>query len=239
MSIKALQRKIWSVFREPTEFETKILECLARFGPLNINQIRVKLSCAYSSTRKAIFNLVGKGFVIESGIMIVKHTRLETPTYDLTLKGVFFVLKKRLTMVDAERNDEYIRRIIRKYDSLLPLVFDKWSYFIKMNVEKMAIARLRLVADNIDRSFKKGDLTFPGTNMEEKICWFFYFYGHYPRQIDTDMWAGVADPPAWARAWKQDEEIRAFVVEKLKDEQKRLEKARIFVKDALSSLEGA
>lgn len=230
MSIKALQRKIWSISREPTKFETKILECLARFGPLNINQIRVKLSCAYSSTRKAIFNLVGKGFVIESGIMTVKRTGLETQTYDLTLKGVLLILKKELAPGDTERwNYNLIHKIIRKYSSLLPLVFGKWSYFDKMKVGKIARFRLKVLVDTYAAdplSFRKGTGVVPWMEMEQQICWFFYFQFNHLK---------FGKP--WMTALKQDKEIRTYVIKELKAYQKRLENLNTIIDDNLVFLE--
>jgi hypothetical protein len=231
---RKLRRKFWSVTRGLTKFETEILECLARYGPLNVNQTKKKLSSAYSSTRKAIFSLVGKGIVVKSGIMTVKHTGLETPTYDLTLKGVLLVLKRELPLASMGKwNIDFIRRLVRKYDSLLPLIFGKWNHFNKMAVEKTALIRLSIIGQNSDL-VKRGNQRVPGETMEQKINWLFYVGSLYEYSLLLS-----SDPVVWVKAWKEDEDMRAFGIREIQRHIRRYEKAIVAYKKYLSSLKGA
>jgi len=160
----------------------------------------------------------------------VEHTRLETQTYDLSLKGVLLVLKKELAPADTERwNYSLIQKIIRKHSSLLPLIFGKWSYFDKMKVWKIARFRLKVLVDTYAAdplSFRKGTGVVPWMEMEQQICWFFYFQFNHLK---------FGKP--WMTALKQDKEIRAYVVKELKAYQKRLENLNTIIDENLAFLE--
>lgn len=240
MSIKTFRRKIWSVTRGLTEFETEILKCIARSGPLNINQTRREVRHAYSSTRKAIFNLVEKGLVIESSIMTVKHTGLETKTYDLALEGILLVLQREMEKPDSDKwNHAFIRKIISRHSYTLPLVFDKWSYFHKMNVGKMALVRLKIIADtyrNDPNSFRKGVGWYRWLDMEEQITRFFYFYRFFPATF-AQTWPTEEDQKAWAKMWKQDKTIRSYIVEVIGEDLRRFENVISQGKNILSYLQ--
>lgn len=233
MSIAKWRRKIWSITRGLTKFETEILECLARFGPLNIHQTKRKLRHAYSSTRKAIFNLVGKGILIKSDIMTVEHTGLETETYDLTLIGVLLILEKELPLGDSSKWDYiFLHKMIRKYTPMLPLIFGKWRHFDKMGVEKTALIRLSIIAQNSD-IVKPGDSRVPGKTMEQKINWLFYVGSLYKYSMLLSE-----DPIIWVNAWKEDEDIKSFSIKEIERHIRRYENAIALYKKYLFYLKG-
>ncbi len=228
---------MWSLTRGLTDFEARILRCLASSGPLNVNQTRRKLRSAYSSTRKAIFNLVGKGILVESGFMTVKRTKLETQTYDLSLRGVFLVLREELKSGDIERfNISFIRRIIGKYDSLLPLIFGKWDYFDKMGTQEMALVRLKMVVDSLKEEHRWWEQQ--RVNTEKLIYLNFFLLGFLPYRWEWEGSGIMANPEAWHNVWKQDEEIKKWILRNLKENLKELESAIVYVRKTLSSIEG-
>lgn len=213
-----------------------VLKTLAKEGPLNAYQMAKKTRKTYSLIFNSIKDLEERG-------MIRLKARQETAKgtvakiYDLALKGVLTVLREELR--DTERwNYHYIRKIIRTYDSLLPLVFGKWRYLDRMSLEEPALYRLKMVADSLkNRVFERGDPTFPGRNMEDKICWFFYFWGYYPI-LQCDSFPGlVPDPKIWKNVWKEDQDIKAYIVKRFKQEQRKLENRSIFVRKILSFME--
>jgi len=218
-----------------TQSEIKALKTLAEAGPTNPYQIAKKAAKSYSLMFKAVKELERRRMVkLEGKERTEKGTMANI--YDLTLKGVLSVLEREFHSKTWNRG--LIYKIIRKYDSLLPSVFGKWSYLKKMGVGKEVLYRLQTVAVNLKRGiFERGDSTLPGANMEQKICWFFYFWGYYPIPLYDSFPGFVPDPKVWKNVWKQDEDIRAYVIEKLKEEQKKVEHQRFFLAKILSFLE--
>lgn len=218
-----------------------VLFTLADDGPTNAYQIAKKTGNRYSLIFKAIKELKKRGMVRFKGKKRTEK-RMMANIYDLALKGVLFVLQKELALADTERwNYDFIRKIIRKYDALLPLVFGKWSHFVKMGVEKMALFRLKMIADNPEL-FERGvvvfDETSPGLEMEQKIERFFYFYGFYPPKPTLESFSFVKDPKVWVSAWKQEEDIKTYTIRELRGYEKKLENLSILVKENISFIEG-
>lgn len=198
-----------------------------------MHQIGRKLHRAYSSTRKATLNLVQKGVLTESGLMIIEHTKLETQTFDLTLKGVLLIIQKELTLHDSSKwNCSFLHRIIKKYTPMLPLIFGKWNHFDKMGVEKTAFLRLRAIVTQEDM-YQRGDPRIPGKTMEEKINWAFYLGSFYPPIIFLPE-----DPVEWVNAWKEDGDINAFGITEIERHIKRYEDAITLYKKYLFYLKG-
>lgn len=227
--------------RTLSKSQAAVFSKLADEGPLNAYQIAKKAGKRYSVVFNAIKELEKYRLVkLKAKERTIKGTMAKV--YDLTLRGVLFALEVEMAPADTERwNYDLIHKIIRRYDSLLPLVFGKWSYFEKMGVGKTALFRVKMIADN-QELFERGTVSFedyvsPGLKTEQKIIWFFYFWGFYPARLEG--WGGVADPKVWKHVWKQDEDIKAFVVEKFKEEQKRLQNRSIFLTKILSFLNGA
>jgi len=232
------RREVWGITRGLTKFEIQILKCVAHTGPLNINQIKKELSSAYSSTRKTTFRLVRRGTLAESGPVIVKHTGLETQTYNLSLIGVLFVLREKLSEGMETWSQKHVNRIIRKYKSLLPLVFGKWGHLNRMGVLEMALFRVKGIVDTYTsdpNSFRKGVGHYPWLEIEEQITRFFYFFGFFPRTWTG--WKGVEDPKAWMTMWKQDEDIRTYVIDGIQEELEKFRKATIRGRNILSFLQ--
>jgi len=203
-----------------------------------MNQTKRKLKSAYSSTRKTILNLVGKNILSEAGFQTVEHTGLRTQTYDLTLEGVIFVLKQEFSGKWEKWNHSLIEKIIRKYERLLPLVFGKWSRFHERGVERMALLRLKVIVDTqrSDRnSFRKGVGWYRWLEMPEQITRFFYFWRIYPTSFVT--WPSEKDQKNWVKMWKQDKNIRSYVVEAIEEELRGFRKAIISGENILSFLQ--
>jgi len=214
------------------------LSALAEEGPTNIYQIQKKTGKTYSLMFKAVKDLERRSLV---KLVEKKQTSKGTTAniYDLTLMGVLTVLEGELPTEDTEEwNYDRIHKIIRKYESLLPLVFGKWSYFQSKGVEKVALYRLHAVVFN--QSFlERADPWVPGTKMEERICWFFYFYGFFPATPEFEGWRIMDDAEAWAGSWAQDKDIKAYVVKELAEYQTRLKTLGGFVERHILRVTGS
>ena len=162
--------------------------------------------------------------------------------YDLTLKGVLSLLRGELASAEPEKwNYNQIRRIIKKYASLLPLVFGKWDYFDNIGVGKMALCRLQAVVIDQD-AFDPYRSWIPGDSFEEKVCWFFYFTGFlsFPQSPGAFVgWCGMENPEKWMDAWVQDGEIKAFVIKEIEDYQTKLRNFGAFVERHITVVIGS
>jgi len=224
----------------PPLLESQIiaLSALSEEGPTNIYQVQKKTGKTYSLMFNAIKELEKRGLV---KLLEKKKTSKGTMAniYDLTLKGVLSVLEGELPTEDTEEwNYDKIHRIIKKYESLLPLVFGKWSYFQAIGVERAALYRLHAVVLN-QGFLERADPWVPGANIEERICWFFYFYGFFPATPEFEGWRIMDAAEAWAGSWSQDKDIKAYVVKELAKYQTRLKTLGGFVERHILRVTGS
>jgi len=189
--------------------------------------------------RVTVMRIIRKCRLVEDGYVRAEKGKRNARCYFITLKGILYVLYQELLPTDG-LDHAFIREIVTKYNSMLPLVFGKWDYFDKMGVGEMALCRLKAIADDQD-SFLPGHSWIPGKSMEEKICWFFYFAGiltfpQSPRVLEG--WCGMKNPQKWTNAWLQDEDINAFVSKEYKDYQRRLKDYGAFVERHITIIDG-
>jgi len=211
--------------------EITALFTLANEGPTNIYQIKKKTGKTYSLMFKAIKNLEKRLMV---GLVEKKKTSKGTIAniYNLNFIGILTVLARELSPEDTEQwNYNQIRKIIRKYDYWLPLVFGKWSFFQKAGVEETALLRLKAVVDrlNVERVrlhdlFGYGGLLVPLADIKTVTCWLFYFMGLFLSDVEFEVEEQQTrhDTEAWIDAWRQDKEIVAYILEELEFYQWRL-----------------
>lgn len=221
-----------------SENQIKVLEGLARNGPMNTNKLRKKIGNAYSFVHGTLRELERRKMVT-----LLRKERTEKGTeafvYDLALEGILLVLQREMRKAEFDKwNHAFISKIINRYSSTLPLVFGKWNHFKETSVDEMALVRLKALVDTYVANrlnFEKGTGFLPWKEMEEQVCWFFYFTGFYPPAHEG--WSGVKDPAAWLSAWKQDQEIRNYVVKELEEYQKRLNNLGILIEKSISFLQ--
>lgn len=232
--------RIVKEWRNPSpllESEITALSTLANEGPTNVYQIKKKTGKAYSLMFNAVKELEKRRLV---KLIEKKQTSRGTTAnfYDLTLEGVLSVLEGELASGDRERfNYNLIHKIVKKYESLLPLIFGKWSYLQEVDLETVALFRLKAVVDNQDL-FERGEPLIPAANKEQRICWFFYFFGLIPARPEFEGWGIMDDPKAWISAWTQDKDIRAFVSDELKRYQIRLKNLGAYVERLITLING-
>lgn len=230
----------WTVPSPLLQSRKIVLSALAKDGPSNTYQIAKKTGKTYSLTFNSVKELVERKMVrFEGKKRTIKGTMANV--YDLTLRGVLFVLGQEFAAADTDkRNYGAIRKIIHKYASLLPLVFGKWDYFDRNGVGEMALCRLKAVVVDQD-AFEPEYSWIPGKSMEEKIYWFFYFAGFlsFPQSPAVyEGWCGMEAPQKWMNAWVQDGEIKAFVVKEIEAYQRRLKDFGAYVESHMTIIVG-
>jgi len=115
----------------------EILKDLARNEPSHKSLIRDRCSLGYATVHENVSKLLGLQ-LIEVVDEETWRTGLKKLTYDLTLKGLLWVFFHS-SFGEISRK---IDRLSRKYANLAPLVFGKWDFFRKMELEDQAIRRL-------------------------------------------------------------------------------------------------
>lgn len=193
-----------------SENQIEVLEALSREGPTNAYKVAKSAGKAYSFVFNFFRELERRKMIAFKGqVKTEKGTKAKN--YDLLLEAVLFVLHKKMLRADEDRGDyDLIHAIIKKYESLVPLVFGKWSHFKKMGVEKIAYFRLKVLVDTFKADplgFKQGTTFIFGKlacEMEENVCWYFYFqFQHFKYDL------------AWMDALRQDKEIKNYVIKEL------------------------
>jgi hypothetical protein len=182
--------------------------------------------------RVTVMRIISKYRLVEEGYVRVEKGKRNAKRYFITLKGILIVLYKELLPAEDRAYDHaFISKIIKTYSSLLPLVFGKWDYFDRIGVGKMALCRLKAIADNRD-VLEPGSSWIPGKSMEEKISWYFYFVGFlsFPQSPTIfEGWCGMENPQKWMNALVQDEDVRAFVIKEIETYQRALKSFGAFV----------
>jgi hypothetical protein len=236
-NLNMLRVNLWVGRRIITVLD-KILRRIAENPGINAYQI-ARISPRLD--RVTVMRSIRKCRIVEQGYVRVEKGKRNARCYFITLKGILFVLYKELLSAEGDTWDHaFIREIITKYHSMLPLVFGKWDYFDKMGVGEMALCRLKAIVDDRD-SFVPGHSWIPGKSMEERIHWFFYFAGiltfpQSPRLLEG--WCGMENPQKWTHAWMEDEDIKAFVSKEYKDYQGRLKDYSAFVDRFITIIDG-
>lgn len=217
--------------------QIEVLKGLAKKGPTNAYQIAAETGKAYSF----VFNNL-KEFEKRRLVTIIKKEDTKKGTratiYDLTLDGVLLVLKNSFYLPgDLKKNRNFFYKIIDSYRSMLPLVFGKYDYFKKMELDRLYRIRLDFIVNSSPTSFRKVTGVYPWLEREEQITRYFYFFDFY--RLDNHFIKDF-DPRTWLNALKQDVEIREYVLEELRKEQNRLkniEKTIVAVSNFLKKTE--
>jgi hypothetical protein len=190
------------------------------------------------------FRLVGERYVrVEKG-------KRNAICYFITLKGILLVLQRELSRTDTEKwNYDYkqllrgynkIHEIIRKNESLLPLVFGKWDYFRMFHVEKSVLFRLAKAV------YRQNHLGFYGItggaiekNIVRRIYNIFFFSGTWlPETLEFDGFKlPYEDINYWTAMWKGDPEIKAYITKELKEYQKSVRTANISIAYVIKVIE--
>jgi len=190
--------------------------------------------------RVTVMRNIRKYRLVEEGYVRVEKGKRNAKCYFITLKGILYVLYIELSRTDMKKwNFDYmqllrgynqIHEIIRKHESLLPLVFGKWDYFRKCGVEKGALFRLIKVVYRRDRLGFYGSR--PGGIIEKEIIVrriynIFFFNGTLlPETLEFDGWKRpYEDIDQWIVMWKGDPDIKAYITKELKEYQENLRMA--------------
>lgn len=212
-----------------TQNQLDVLKELARSEPINPNKLRKKLKKAYSFVYNTLRELERRKIASMHREKNEKGTL--SRIYDLEIEGVLWILADEMKTINGW-NHSFIRKLIERHSSKLPLVFNKWQYFREIGLEDIVMTRLKIVVDTHSTyPFKKGTGYYPWLEMEHQITRFFFLF---------DFYRGSDNPikgfnfTAWITALKNDMEIRAFVIRELEYEQKVLKNQLAVVGRALS-----
>jgi len=206
-----------------SQSEITALSALANEGPTNTYQIMKKTGKGYSLMFKAIKNLENRALV---SLVEKKQTQKGTTAniYNLTFMGILTILSRELSSKDAEQwNYDQIRKIIKKYDNWIPIVFAKWSFFQKMGVEKIALFRLKVIIENMNIErvhildlIGYGGRLVPHADIKTVVVWLFFLIGLIPTADRfEENWQIRKDAEVWVETLKQDKEIVIYLLKEL------------------------
>ena len=212
-----------------SESQIEILEGLAKIAPSNAYQIHKNCGKAYSFVYNTLKELERRNMIFTK-----RKEQTEKGTvaniYDLNLESVLLILQRqqRSSNYDFSKSSD----ILEKYGELLPLVFGKWKYFeskVNGKVKEIANHRLKVLVDSYvsnPLSFKRGTASIPGMETKQLVTWFFYFqFNHFK----------YSEP--WIAALKGDETIKNYVINELKEYQKRLDDINNLIEENVTLLE--
>jgi hypothetical protein len=207
----------------------EVLEGLAKESPTNGYRIAKKTGKAYSFVFNSLKELEKHKIVFLKG---KEKSRKGTMAkiYDLSLEGVLRVLHNELLGFDADKwNRPFIRQIMEKHSSMLPLIFGKWNYFKKSGSERTVFLRLKWIVDtHANHPFERGAGFYPWLEMEEQITRFFFLVDIY--RLDNQFISNF-DARAWLTGLKQDKEIAKYVIQELENEKRRLKNMQARIDD--------
>ncbi len=203
--------------------EERILEKIVETGPTCADRIQktARLS-SYSLAHTGLEALEYMRLVVQLEKNPVE-ARSTARFHDATLNGILYVVRKKLQLADSDYWDKKgITNIAWNHKSKMPLVFGKWEYLKSRGFEQTALVRLKIVSD-IRHEFEDGSAMFPGRSMTERIYWMFYVlpilsWNDDLFDFDEHVVAGAGFGAGenlndWKKACKEDQEIRAFVME--------------------------
>jgi hypothetical protein len=189
--------------------QLKILKKFAYMAPTNANRLSKETKKAYSFVHDTLIALEQRKIISSIDVKSVKHT--PERIYDLELEGIFWLIRDDIF---ARKNDKVaynlIITLLKHYRSKLPLVFDKWSYFRDAGFEDLFFNRLWFLAE-----LHKKDRVYKDTiEMQRQLTKFFYLFDFY--NLTSPIFK--FDVKAWFTAWRNDSEIRDFVIKELKND---------------------
>ena len=217
-----------------SESQLEILDGVARYGPINPNKLRKKVRKAYSF----VFNTL-KNFEMRKMVTLRREKNEKgsySKIYDLALEGILLILYRRMRTDKAiEKNSFSIRKVIDTYSSFLPLVFGKWKYFEDLGLESLLLTRLKITVDTYNRNpFERGTGFYPWLEKEPQIVRFFYLFDFYRLE---DHFITNFDPKKWINALKHDEDLKTYMIQELKNDQKGLKNRQKWVETIIRFIE--
>jgi hypothetical protein len=187
--------------------QLRVLKKLAYIAPTNANRLSKETKKAYSFVHDTLIALEQRKIISSIEVKSVKHT--PERIYDLELEGILWLLRDDIfARKNCKDTYNFIINLLKHYRSKLPLVFDKWSYFRDAGLEDLFFNRLWFLA-----GFNKKDRFYKDSlEMQRQLTSFFYLFDFY--RLDSPFFK--FDVKAWFTAWKNDDEIRYFVIQELK-----------------------
>ncbi len=214
-----------------SEGQVEVLEGLAKQGCTNAYRLAHEIDKAYSFVFNSLKELERRKMVI---LKRIENTEKGTKAkiYDLDLRGILLVMYREMLHPDKV-DRRFLRSVLSKYGSLLPLVFGKFESLESSSemAGKIAWFCLKRLADfyaQDPQSFNKG-MSYVGSpimELEQKLTWFFYFQDHHFKYGEE-----------WLSAIRQDDEIKLYVINELRAYQVRLLNLRDLIENTISSLE--
>ena len=210
------------------------MECIAKIGPTNGYAISKKSGRAYSFVFNSLKEMEKRKLAV---LLRREPTKRGTKSkiYDLTFDGVLLVLKNVFYLPDMKIDKIDFSNIIKRYGSMLPLVFGKYEYFKEIGLENMYLLRLNIIVRGYTRSsFRKGTGYYPWLEKAEQITRYFYLFD-FSRLYNSFL--KNFDPKVWLNALRNDKEIKEYVIEELQQDKKNLEDHARVITKTISYLE--
>lgn len=231
-------RTYWPTLSPLSTNQITVLKGLAEKAPTNAYQVAEKTGKAYSFVFNCFKECEKRGI-----ITLIREMKTKKGTkakiYDLTLDGVLLLLSKILinksiySHGDIGENRTLFYKMMDRYSSMLPLVFGKYDYFKKNELDKLYHIRLSFMTRGYPDSYRKGTGIYPELEMEEQIMRYFYLF-------DFDMldepFIKDFDKRTWLTVLKNDPEIREYILKELESDQKKVQNSEKRIIEIVSFL---
>lgn len=218
-----------------SESQMDILNGLAREGPTNAYQLKNRTKKAYSFVLNSLKNFESRKIVV---LKREEETEKGTKSkiYDLTLEGVLLILHGERSIMESKDGDfDFIHEILERYNFMAPLIFGKWKYFEQVGLGKLFFTRLKILLDTHNSNpFKRGTGFYPWLEMTQQLTRFFYLFDFYRLE---DHFITDFDPKVWLNAVKKDEELKAYMIQELKYDQKNCNNMQIRIEKVMQFIE--
>lgn len=141
-SIGPIMREIDPLYgASPSQAKTcrEILEYLSLHGPTTKYQVEKETQISHGTIHKCFKILFDIRLIEEKGKTIWR-TGLPTITYGLSTRGFLYIIERGLQNlnINAKRSD---KTFIEINESIIPLVFGKWSHFVNNGLRDQAESR--------------------------------------------------------------------------------------------------
>jgi predicted transcriptional regulator len=186
----------------------EVLCFLAENGPANTYQIHKGLNIEYSVAYMAVKSLQTLGFIKLEG-KGQGQKGATTLIYGLTLKGL-------IKAIFSRNNLENLDKILDRWKHLAPLIFGKWIYFKKMQLQDDIIEFLcdrRTILENLQIPYT-GKEEIPSDKVAEIIFMSYLAEWIFRKRL-------VENRDKWIRAFREDEELRNWMISELEKEEKK------------------
>jgi len=209
-----------------TKTAPEILRLVAKEGPKSKWQMKKATGKSYGNIHQTVKELLERGLIKKESIQpSKKNPKMKVEYYSLTLSGLISVLSDGQLWSDAFKNDKYdeVETIIKRNRDIHPLL-QKWDH-LSRNIQKHELMSALLATVMCLRRVE-GDL-------KDAFTEFFFSL-----ILEPSFYASIkVDMEGWIKAIKGDDELRKYILKKLRSKRKLYQQFNSSTKRFIKQLE--